>query len=75
MGESEWGMTDTDKESSARIAALAVAFLQRHISLGGIAAARRDLLEIIDVANRAGSRMALEEATKVFRGTQSGGGG
>jgi len=67
-------MSDTDKESSARIAEMALAFLLRHVSAEGLVAARRDLLEIIDVANRAGSRMAVEEATKVFRSTQSRGG-
>ena len=66
-------MTDTVKESSARIAEMALAFLQRYIPREVLVAARHDLLEIIDVANRAGSRMAVEEVTKVFRGTQSGG--
>ena len=68
-------MSDTDKESAVRISEMASAFLRRYIPREVLVAARRDLLEIIDVANRVGSRMAVEEATKVFLGTQSGGGG
>ena len=75
--ESEGGMTDTDKEDkqyAARIAALVFAFLEEHVARPGWGAARRDIVKLLEASSRNGSRMAVEEATKVFKATQSGGG-
>ena len=73
--ESEGGMSDTDKDSFAPASELAIAFLLRHVSMEGMAAARRDLVEYWGVAYRAGFQDGIEKASEVPEATQSGGGG